>query len=130
MKASGRDDSCLKRRDTDDMTQTQMNLYKAALERALSDGCRIAGKGTMKANGATVYAVTSSAEAHRWYLVSVRGLCLTCNCPAGQHNRYCKHRALVRAAMIAAHATTHMKDYGAMPLAYVKPANRLLRGVA
>jgi len=82
------------------MTQTQATQYEKALTRAAADGCQIAGKGTVKATGATVYAVTCSKGDH-CYCVTVHDQHLTCTCKAGTNGQYCKHRAVVRARIVA-----------------------------
>lgn len=77
------------------MTQAQADLFARALARAKKDGIKIAGRGTRKADGKTVYAVTSSRADSRCYCVVVDGSTLTCDCKAGQNEQYCKHRSLV-----------------------------------
>jgi hypothetical protein len=44
--------------------------------------------------------VPSRSQQNVWHLVVVNGLELTCDCTAGKYNRYCCHRAAVRARLI------------------------------
>src|SRR5579862_8213537 len=84
-------------------TMTQQEQYERALSRARDEAIEIAGHGTRKSDGARVWAVTSAHEDNRWYLVAREADRFVCNCPAGQHRpeRMCKHKALVRASLLA-----------------------------
>ena len=77
------------------MTQAQANDLERAMNRALEQRIELAGQGTRKSDGATVYAVTSGTEAGLFHLVAVEDGRLICSCKAGQRGRICKHRAVV-----------------------------------
>ncbi len=78
------------------MNSRQQAAYTRGLEMATRDALTVVAHGTLKSNGAAVYAVPSRSEANRWHLVVVHGLHLTCDCHAAHYNRYCAHRAAVR----------------------------------
>ena len=81
------------------MTATQAQAYKRGLEIARRDALTVLAHGTRKSDGAAIYAVPSRSEQHRWHLVVVSGLELTCDCHAAKYGRYCAHRAAVRARL-------------------------------
>ena len=82
------------------MNSRQAAQYARGLETAQRDMLEVRGHGTVKATGAAVYAVPSRSQQNTWHLVVVNGLELTCDCTAGKFNRYCCHRAAVRARLI------------------------------
>lgn len=104
--------------------------YEAALNRAEQTGCRIVGKGTVKATGLTFYGVQSGAN---MYHVVVRADRMVCDCAAGQQGIVCKHRCLVHAAMVTRAATVAQKavethtDYDSAPLIQFPQPRRLYR---
>src|SRR5215831_10052792 len=81
------------------MTDTQRQQFERALARARRDGLQVVAHGTLKATGAPVFCVPSNSQPGTWHVV-VDGLDLRCDCPAGQHGRYCAYRAAVRASLI------------------------------
>ena len=81
------------------MNRRQAAQYARGLEIAKRDALEVHGHGVSKSDGAPVYAVPSRSQQNTWHLVVVNGLELTCDCQAGQHNRYCAHRAAVRARL-------------------------------
>lgn len=78
------------------MTQQQASEFERALARAHRAGLAIAGRGTWKHDGAAFVAVTSSRDAARVHLVTIRAGRLACDCEASQYHpeRICSHRAL------------------------------------
>src|SRR5258707_2888778 len=82
------------------MNSRQAAQYQRGLETAQRDMLTVRGHGTVRATGAAVYAVPSRSQQNVWHLVVVNGLELTCDCTAGKYNRYCCHRAAVRARLI------------------------------
>jgi hypothetical protein len=82
------------------MNSRQAAQYARGLETAQRDMLTVRGHGTVKATGAAVYAVPSRTQQNTWHLVVVNGLELTCDCTAAKYNRYCCHRAAVRARLI------------------------------
>src|SRR5258708_7344251 len=81
------------------LNSRQAALYQRGLEIAQRDALDVRGHGTRKRDGAAVYAVPSRSQQDTWHLVVVQGLELTCDCAAAKHNRYCAHRAAVRARL-------------------------------
>ncbi len=81
------------------MTTKQRDLYERAMAIAKRDGLEVVAHGTRKSDGAAVYAVPSRSKPGQWHLVVAEGLDLVCTCAAGQHGRYCAHRAAVRARL-------------------------------
>jgi hypothetical protein len=81
------------------MTTKQRDLYERAMAIAQRDGLTVCAHGTRKSDGAAVYAVPSRSKPGQWHLVVVEGLDLVCTCEAGQHGRYCAHRAAVPARL-------------------------------
>jgi hypothetical protein len=77
------------------MTATQVSMIDRALTRAHTSGLHIIGKGTVRADGTCVFAVSSASDAVLAHLVTVQGNRLHCDCTAAQYDRYCAHRALV-----------------------------------
>lgn len=67
--------------------------------RATREGVRIIGSGHRKADGKRLFAVSSSKDATRAYMVVVLHDQLVCDCQAGQGGKYCKHRATVTARL-------------------------------
>jgi hypothetical protein len=95
------------------MNSRQAAQYARGLEIAKRDALEVHGHGVSKSDGAPVYAVPSRSQQNTWYLVVVNGLELTCDCQAGQHNRYCAHRAAVRARLeleAAVRRDTHERE--------------------
>lgn len=84
------------------MTQTDKQRIARAIERAHARGIRLAGTGTRKSDGRTVYAVTSGSEPNRWHLVTRYDKRLVCDCLAGQRGQVCQHRGLVYEHLSAA----------------------------
>src|SRR5258707_15112850 len=82
------------------MNSRQAAQYQRGLETAQRDMLTVRGHGTVKATGAAVYAGPSRSQQNVGHLVVVNGLELTCDCTAGKYNRYCCHRAAVRARLI------------------------------
>jgi hypothetical protein len=82
------------------MNSRQEAQYARGLETAQRDMLTVRGHGTVRATGAAVYAVPSRSQQNTWHLVVVNGLELTCDCTAATYNRYCCHRAAVRARLI------------------------------
>jgi hypothetical protein len=80
------------------MTPAQTEQYSAALARITGTGIEVVGTGTAK-DGRKVWCVPSQRDRNRWHVVtlSTDGRTLSCDCQAGQHGRYCCHRAAVRA---------------------------------
>lgn len=81
------------------MTTQQRAQAERAYARAQAQGVHIIGSGTRKADGKRVFAVSSSKDETRAYVVVVLGDQLVCDCPAGQGGKYCKHRATVTARL-------------------------------
>jgi hypothetical protein len=95
------------------MTVKQRQTYERAMEVAKRDGLEVVAHGTRKSDGAAVYAVPSRSKPGQWHLVVVEGLDLVCTCAAGQHGRYCAHRAAVRARLeleAAVRRDTHERE--------------------
>lgn len=82
------------------MTISQFQ-YERSLAKAHAEGLEIAAHGWRKSDGSTVVGVTSATQPNTVHMVTVLDLKLECSCPAGQHEVYCKHRALVREHLIA-----------------------------
>ncbi len=76
-------------------------IYARAATRAHESGIAIVGRGYRKADHAPVYAISSATQPNVWHLVAVEQDQLVCNCKAGQHGRYCQHRALVHETLEA-----------------------------
>lgn len=104
--------------------------YQAALSRAEATGCRILGKGVVKATGLTFYGVQSGANIYHVVVCADR---LVCDCAAGSNGQFCKHRAQVHAALVTRAATAVQKtietrkDYDSMPLIQFPQPRRLYR---
>src|SRR5260221_9459160 len=81
------------------MNSRQAAQYQRGLAVAQRDALTVIGHGTRKSDGAAVYAVPSRSKPGQWHLVVAEGLDLVCTCAAGQHGRYCAHRAAVRARL-------------------------------
>ncbi len=77
--------------------QEALELERATA-RAAREGTTIIGRGRRKADGVRVFAVASSRDATRAYLVAVETGRLVCECPS---RKVCKHRAIVHAALVA-----------------------------
>jgi hypothetical protein len=80
-----------------------------ARTRAYAAGIRVAARGTRRSDGARVILTTSSEGAARLHCVAVTERALECDCKAGQHGRYCMHRAVVRDHLVAERAELNRK---------------------
>jgi hypothetical protein len=74
--------------------------YERSLAKAHAEGLEIAAHGYRKDDGSRVVGVTSASQPNTVHMVTILDLQLACSCPAGQHEIYCKHRALVREHLI------------------------------
>lgn len=72
--------------------------YRAALQRARTEGLSIVGTGLRVIEGTPrpVYFIPSASEPGYLHSVVCMPRALVCDCLAAQSNRYCKHRALAR----------------------------------
>jgi SWIM zinc finger len=82
------------------MNSRQAAQYQRGLEIAQRDALTVVAHGTRKSDGAAIYCVPSRSKPGQWHIIVVTGLDLTCTCEAGQHGKYCCHRAAVRARLI------------------------------
>lgn len=70
-------------------TPTTVDL--AALGRTVEQRLQV------RRTGARTWQVSSHSEPSRWYSLYLHGDGdIDCDCPAGQHDRWCKHAAIVR----------------------------------
>lgn len=81
------------------MNSRQAAQYQRGLEIAQRDALTVVAHGTRKSDGAPVYCVPSRTAPGIWHVILVNELELTCDCTAAKHNRYCAHRAAVRARL-------------------------------
>jgi SWIM zinc finger len=83
------------------MTATQTSELERALARAQAEGIRVVddyGDGMDR-----VWKVRGSGNAlvaHVYTVTLARPGILSCNCQAGEHGQYCKHRATVSAYLV------------------------------
>src|SRR5258707_15515250 len=77
------------------MMITRQQQYDRALAIVERAGLQVVGSGMAK-DGRRVYAVPSRTVANLWHLIVVAYGALQCDCQAGQHGKYCCHRAAVR----------------------------------
>jgi hypothetical protein len=86
--------------ENETMNSRQAAQYARGLEIAQRDALTVVAHGTRKSDGAAIYCVPSRSKPGQWHIIVVTGLDLTCTCEAGQHGKYCCHRAAVRARLI------------------------------
>src|SRR5258708_11008624 len=111
------------------MNSRQAAQYERAMAIAKRDGLEVVAHGTRKSDGAAVYAVPSRSKPGQWHMVAVEGLNLVCTCEAGQHGRYCAHRAAVRSRLeleAAVRRDTHERAAERGLPAAARPRNRQL----
>jgi uncharacterized Zn finger protein len=81
------------------MTQAQRKQLDRALAIAERDALTVT-RGTRRDTGAPVYGVRSRTDGH-YYLLTVDGGRIQCQCPAHHNGRVCAHAAAVRSAIRA-----------------------------
>src|SRR5258706_15376871 len=82
------------------MTTKQQTELDRALARAQSASLQITGQGHLL-NGQRFFIVPSSTEPARSHIIVSDEHHLHCDCPAGQYDHICQHRALVHLFLVA-----------------------------